>query len=109
MSYDDPAVRSAYRKGAADCYESSIPHLDPRIEREIIDWLRELDDWTVGDPPLAPHGWERTSFRLSDRLALGARHLKALHPYAQNRETARYRSLRGMAGGAPGSAVEVST
>ena len=57
MLYDDPKVRAAYRKGAKDCYESSIPQLDPRREREVIDWLRELDAWTVGDPPTPPHSW----------------------------------------------------
>lgn len=57
MPYEDPAVRAAYRKGASDCYESSIPHLDARNEREIIEWLRELDKWATGDPPLPPHSW----------------------------------------------------
>ena len=58
MLYDDPAVRAAYRKGANDCYESAIPHLDPRREREVIEWLKELDQWTVGDPPLPPNSWD---------------------------------------------------
>lgn len=57
MCYDDPAVRAAYRKGAGDCYESSIPHLDPRREQEIIGWLKELDEWTAGDPPPPPSAW----------------------------------------------------
>lgn len=57
MVYDDPAVRTAYRKGARDCYESAIPHLEVRNEREIIDWLSELEKWTAGDPPPPPSLW----------------------------------------------------
>ena len=57
MTYADPAVRAAYRLGASDCYQSSIPHLDARIERELIDWLSGLYEWEGGDPPEPPHSW----------------------------------------------------
>lgn len=57
MPYDDPAVRAAYRKGANDCYSSSIPHVDARSERAIIEWLSELEAWLEGPPPPPPFAW----------------------------------------------------
>jgi hypothetical protein len=57
MSFNNPAVRAAYRQGVKDCYVSSIPHLDPRQERELIDWIAQLEAWKTGKPPTPPHLW----------------------------------------------------
>lgn len=57
MPYCDPAARAAYRKGANDCYTSSIPYLKATVDRAIVAWLKELDAWEVGDPPNPPSAW----------------------------------------------------
>jgi hypothetical protein len=57
MRFDDPAIRSAYRRGAHDAYESALLGLDARIERELAEWLRELDRWRGGEPPTPPFAW----------------------------------------------------
>ena len=58
MSFDDPAVRAAYRKGVKDCYDSAMIRVDRRYEQQIIEWIQELSVWESGDPPIPPHEWE---------------------------------------------------
>jgi hypothetical protein len=55
---DNSAIREAYRRGARDGYEATVPFVNARRERAICEWLKELDAWTSGDPPVGPHLWD---------------------------------------------------
>jgi hypothetical protein len=57
MRYDDPAERAAYVAGFAEAVEATVLQLDPPHARELEGWLRELRDWTNGEPPPGPHRW----------------------------------------------------
>jgi hypothetical protein len=57
MKFGDPAIRAAYRRGARDAYESVFSRLDATVERELTDWLSNLDHWQEGDPPDPPYRW----------------------------------------------------
>jgi hypothetical protein len=61
MRFDSQEAREAYQRGAWDAYESAFPFVDARQERALLEWLRELDSWQVGDPPAAPAAWEDAS------------------------------------------------
>ena len=58
VSYDDPAERAAYVAGVAEAIDAVAIHVEARSARELEEWLRELREWTGGEPPLAPHRWE---------------------------------------------------
>ena len=53
--FDDPMFREIYRRGVRDTYDSVCAHLPPTRCRSMEDWLTELDLWSGGNPPPAPH------------------------------------------------------
>ena len=58
MTYEDPAARDAYRRGASEAFDCFYGHLPPAKVRELQEWLRDLTAWEGGTPPLSPHNWE---------------------------------------------------
>ena len=53
--YDDPLIREIYRRGVRDACDWTCVHLSPARQREMEDWLTDLDLWRGGDPPPPPH------------------------------------------------------
>jgi hypothetical protein len=54
MRFDERDEREAYRRGVRDCFETMTDTLTAKEARQIEAWLRALDDWHDGEPPLAP-------------------------------------------------------
>jgi hypothetical protein len=59
MTFDDPAIRAAYRRGARDAHDSAMMTNGPPDARAIDEWLDDLDRWDKGEPPPAPGHWRQ--------------------------------------------------
>ncbi len=57
MRYENPAIRQAYIAGAREAVDAAILDLSPAQANELEQWLSDLECWTEGEPPLAPHQW----------------------------------------------------
>lgn len=53
--FDDPMIREIYRRGIRDAFAFACFHLPPARQREMEDWLTDLDLWHDGNPPPPPH------------------------------------------------------
>ena len=59
--FDDPMIREIYRRGVRDSCDWACPHLPTARQREMEDWLTDLDLWCEGNPPPPPHKRADTS------------------------------------------------
>jgi hypothetical protein len=57
VSYNNPEMRRAFIAGARVAVDAAILDLSPPVANELEQWLSDLECWTDGDPPLAPHQW----------------------------------------------------
>ena len=52
--FDDPMIREIYRRGVRDAVQFACIHLPVARQREMEDWLTDLDLGREGNPPKAP-------------------------------------------------------
>jgi len=55
--FEDRAARDCYRRGVRDALEAGVIHRSPGIALALQQWLADLDAWSDGEPPVAPHHW----------------------------------------------------
>ena len=57
MRFDDPEVREAYRRGVRDACDNVGLHVAPPKLRACEQWIRDLETWDAGEPPVPPERW----------------------------------------------------
>lgn len=57
MWHDDPKAREAFRRGARQAFDSCVVRMDARQKTAVTQWLDELEEWDIGEPPAAPSEW----------------------------------------------------
>lgn len=57
LMFEDRAARDAYRRGVHDALESGIIHQSGARMRALQQWVIDLEAWSGGEPPDAPHLW----------------------------------------------------
>ena len=61
MDVDNPKARLGYRYGARDAFEACSHHMPAKHKREMLLWLKDLEEWNGAAPPSAPRLWSSSA------------------------------------------------